>query len=127
MVACCCRRRVGCGREYRRLDPQPTCAPPKTSDRTHEFTPERPTDWRPGDVPNPDALLLPEFDDNSAWELIASKLEAGHDVEAIILDQPPGKKGYVMKINLNPGRPLLYVKLELGSGVVIGRSFHESE
>ena len=36
-------------------------------------------------------------------------------------------KGYVMKIDLNPGRPLLYVKLELGSGEVIGRSFHESE
>lgn len=99
----------------------------RRGDRTHEFTRERPTDWRPGDVPNPDGLLLPEFDDNSAWELIASKLEAGHDIEAIILDQPPGKKGYVMKINLNPGRPLLYVKLELGSGVVIGRSFHESE
>ena len=95
--------------------------------RATEFTRARPTDWRPGEVPNPNGLLLPYFDDDSAWELIASSLEDGHDVETIALDRPPGKTGYVMKIALDPKRPLLYVKLELGSGVVIGRSFHESE
>ena len=95
--------------------------------RTSAFTRARPTDWRPGEVPNPNGLLLPYFDDDSAWELIASSLEGGHDVETIILDQPPGKRGYVMKISLNPGRPLLYVKLQLGRREVIGRSFHESE
>lgn len=72
-------------------------------------------------------MLLPYFDDPAAWELIASKLESGHEVESIVLDQPPGGKGYVMKIDLHPGRPRLYVKLQLGSGVVIGRSFHKSE
>ena len=95
--------------------------------RTSAFTRDRPTDWRPGDVPNPEGVLLPYFDDDSAWELIASRLEGGHAVETVILDQPPGKTAYVMKIDINPGRPLLYVKLELGSGCVIGRSFHESE
>ena len=99
----------------------------RRGDRTAEFTRARPTDWRPEDVPNPNGLLLPYFDDDSAWELIASSIEDGHDVETIILDQPPGKRAYIMKIDLNPGRPLLYVKLELGSGEVIGRSFHESE
>ena len=95
--------------------------------RTSEFTTASPIDWRPGQVPNPEGLLLPYFDDRSAWELIASRLESGHDVQTITLEQPPGKTGYVMEIDLNPGRPLLYVKLELGSGIVIGRSFHESE
>lgn len=95
--------------------------------RTSAFTRARPTDWRPWEVPNPDGLLLPYFDDHAAWELIASKLESGHEVEAVVLDQPPGRTGYVMKIDLNPGRPRLYVKLQLGAGVVIGRSFHESE
>ena len=95
--------------------------------RTTGFTRERPTDWRPGEVPNPNGLLLPYFDDDSAWELIASSLEDGHDVETITLDQPPDKRGYVMKIALSPGRPPLYVKLQLGRGEVIGRSFHESE
>ena len=72
-------------------------------------------------------MLLPYFDDHAAWELIASRLEGGHEVETVALDQPRGRKGYVMKIDLNPGRPRLYVKLQLGSGEVIGRSFHESE
>ena len=99
----------------------------RRGDRTSGFTRARPTDWRPGEVPNPRGLLLPYFDDGSAWELIASSLEEGHDVETITLDVPLGRKGYVMKIDLNPGRPLLYIKLELGSGVVFGRSFHESE
>ena len=95
--------------------------------RRLEFTPDSPINWRPGDVPNPDGLLLDYFEDDSAWELIASKLEEGHDVETTILENPRGKTGYVMKIDLNPGRPRLYVKVQLGSGVVIGRSFHESE
>ena len=99
----------------------------RRGDRTSKFTRERPSDWRPGEVPNPNGLLLPYFDDDSAWELIASSLENGHDVKTIILDQPPGKRGYVMNIVLNPGRPPLYVKLQLGRGEVIGRSFHESE
>ena len=95
--------------------------------RTSAFTSTRPKDWRPGDVPNPSGLLLPYFDDQSAWELIASRLEGGHDVETVVLDQPPGKTAYVLKIELNPERPLLYVKIELRSGEVVGRSFHESE
>lgn len=95
--------------------------------RSSEFTSGRPTDWRPGDVPNPDGVLLPYFDDASAWELIASRLESGHEVETVILDRPPGKTGYVMKVDLDPKRPRIYVKLELGSGEVIGRSFHDSE
>ena len=95
--------------------------------RTFEFTRVRPTDWRPEQVPNPEGLLLPYFDDRSAWDSIASRLESGHEVETVTLEAPPGKTGYVMKIDLNPRRPLLYVKLELGSGEVIGRSFHESE
>jgi hypothetical protein len=78
-------------------------------------------------VPNPNGLLLPYFDDDSAWELIASSLESGHHVETMTLDKPSGKTGYVMKIDLNPARSRVYVKLQLGSGVVIGRSFHESE
>ena len=32
-----------------------------------------------------------------------------------------------MKIDIEPGRPQLYIKLQLGSGKIIGRSFHYSE
>lgn len=32
-----------------------------------------------------------------------------------------------MKIDVEPGQPRLYVKLQPGSGKIIGRSFHYSE
>ena len=32
-----------------------------------------------------------------------------------------------MLIDIEPGQPQLYVKLELGAGKVLGRSFHYSE
>ena len=59
--------------------------------------------------------------------LIATALEGGHDVEAVELRKPPGKKAYVFKIKLDDINPLLYVKLQLGAGNVIGRSFHYSK
>ena len=67
------------------------------------------------------------FTDSTAWEFIARRLECGEDVEVIELDKPKGAKGYVMTIALQPGVPALYVKLQLGSGKIIGRSFHYSE
>ncbi len=95
--------------------------------RNTEFTRDRPTDWRPEQVRNPDGVLDTHFTDASAWELIASKLEDEHPVEIVELRKPPGAKAYVMKIDIEPGRPPLYVKLQLGSGQIIGRSFHYSK
>lgn len=95
--------------------------------RVTEFSRDRPTDWRPGQVRNPDGMVDTHFTDTAAWELIASKLEDGHPVEIVELEKPPGATGYVMKIDIEPGQPLLYVKLQLGSGKIIGRSFHYSE
>ena len=48
-------------------------------------------------------------------------------MEPVTLRKPEGAKGYVMKIEIEPDAPLLYVKLQLGSGKIIGRSFHYSE
>ena len=95
--------------------------------RRKDFTVIRPTDWRPQQVRNPNGLLDTHFSDSAAWELIASKLEEGHPLEEIKLDKPPGATGYVMLIDLEPRQPKLYVKLQLGSGQIIGRSFHYSE
>ena len=76
---------------------------------------------------NPSGVLDTHFTDAAAWELIASKLEEGHPVDTIELRNPPGRTGYVMKVDVEPGQPQLYVKLQLGSGKVIGRSFHYSD
>ena len=95
--------------------------------RVTAFSADRPTDWRPGEIRNPDGILDTHFTDAAAWELIASRLETGHLVEIVELRKPPGAKGYVMKIDLEAGRPQVYIKLQLGSGQIIGRSFHYSE
>ena len=95
--------------------------------RVTAFSTERPTDWRPGQVRNPDGVLDTHFTDAAAWELIAARFEDGHPIETVELHKPRGATGYVMKIDLEPGRPQLYVKLQLGSGKIIGRSFHYSE
>lgn len=50
-----------------------------------------------------------------------------HPVEPVPLRRPPGATGYVMKIRVDPRAPLVYVKLQLGAGKIIGRSFHYSE
>ena len=76
---------------------------------------------------DPEGGFSPYFTDGAAWELVADKLDAGHDVEVVELRKPRGAKGYVMHIRLGPDEPLLYVKLQLGRGKVIGRSFHYSD
>ena len=95
--------------------------------RVTEFSRARPTNWRPGEVRDPKGMLASHFTDAAAWELIASALESGHEVETVELKKPPGATGYVMKIDLEPGHAPLYVKFQLGSGKIIGRSFHYSE
>ena len=98
----------------------------KSKARVTEFHKDRPTKWQPGQVGNPDGKLDSHFTDASAWEYIATKLENGHPVEVEDLRKPAGAKGYVMKIDIEPGQPKLYIKLQLGSGKIIGRSFHYS-
>ena len=48
-------------------------------------------------------------------------------MERIVLRVPADSTGYVLKVPLHAGKPDLYVKLQLGAGKVIGRSFHYSE
>ena len=75
---------------------------------------------------NPASELDAPFTDSGAWDLIASRLEDGHEVDVITLDIPRGATGYVMKIDLEPSVPRLYVKLQLHAGRIFGRSFHYS-
>jgi len=98
----------------------------RSKSRVSKFIPKRPTDWRPGTVINPDGVLEKYFTDASAWEFIALKLEQMHPVKVVNLRKPAGAKGYVMKIDIDANIPQLYVKLQLGSGKIYGRSFHYS-
>jgi putative zinc finger/helix-turn-helix YgiT family protein len=84
-----------------------------------------PSDWRPQQVRDPRSRQY--FTPNGAWEFITECLEAGQGLEEVLLQKPEGKTGYVMQVDVGSDRPLLYIKLQLGSGAVIGRSFHYSE
>jgi len=89
-----------------------------------EFSKTRPTQWRPYEITNPSSGL--PFTDGGAWELIADRLDAGHPLVEMDLKKPAGKKGYVMLIDICDGKAPVYVKLQLGCGRVIARSFHRS-
>lgn len=83
-----------------------------------------PRDWRPTEVVNP-ATGEP-FTPWGAWQFVAELLERGYPLEEVILKRPPGKRAYVMRVDLQPRSPQLYIKVQLGSGQLIGRSFHLS-
>lgn len=95
--------------------------------RSSKFSRERPTDWRPTEVRNPRGVLDEFFTNDTAWDFIASRLEDGQDVEVIDLNSPPGAVGYVMRVEIEPNLPKLYIKLQLGAAMVFGRSFHYSD
>lgn len=90
--------------------------------RTSQWSPERPTEWQPTSVTDPRSGV--PFTDAGAWDFVAKKLDDGIPLEHVILKKPPGAKAYVLLIPLVDR--ILYVKLQLGPGAVIGRSFHYS-
>jgi hypothetical protein len=92
--------------------------------RTVGRPPERPSEWTPQRVTQPETGL--QFSPAGAWAFIAETLRAGHPVQVITLDQPIGLPAYVMEVPLDAKKPPLYVKVELGADCIIGRSFHYS-
>lgn len=96
-----------------------------SSRRTYrsDFSPTMPTHWSPQHVRHPETGDA--FTDPGAWSFVKELLEAGHPVEVIPLDKPPGKKGYVLKCD-GYSSEKIYIKLQMLSGCVIGRSFHVS-
>jgi len=91
--------------------------------RTSLFSKERPTHWAPYEVRKPGSGDA--FTADSCWTFVADLIEGGVDIETIMLDQPPGKTGYVIKVD-GFGGDRIYIKLQLVGGKVIGRSFHAS-
>lgn len=82
-----------------------------------------PRDWRPQSVVNPEDGS--PYTDEGAWELIAHLCESGVDIENKVIDEGHGgKAAYV--IIVEHGGKRLYIKVQLGSGCIIGRSFHYS-
>ena len=57
----------------------------RSRSRKTEFSPQLPTEWQPQQVRDPEGSFSSYFTDGAAWELIADKLDAGHDVEVVEL------------------------------------------
>lgn len=90
--------------------------------RVSEWSARCPCEWRPQTVI--DLRTGQVFTDAGAWDFVVENLNSGCQLEEVILDKPPGKTAYVLKLDGGPQRPFIYVKLQAGSGKVIGRSFH---
>ncbi|WP_156510587.1 hypothetical protein [Labrenzia sp. OB1] len=93
--------------------------------RNTRFSTSQPTDWKPNSLRDP-RNPSQYFTEDSAWHFISELICNGCELETVALAKPPGKTGYVIKIAGHPPVSQIYIKLQLGSANVIGRSFHES-
>jgi len=56
---------------------------------------------------------------------LADVLEKGHPIEAVKQDNPPGVVAYQMTVDLGVEEcPPVFIKVRLGAGKILGRSFH---
>jgi hypothetical protein len=98
----------------------------KKGKRKHEWSKDRPTDWRPGEVYDPEWKVY--FTAPRAWELILQWLVDSRPVETKEMTLASGKTVWVHVMVEEFGGQMIYVKLEiLPGGTVLGWSFHISE
>ena len=81
-----------------------------------------PTEWNPHEARDP-ATSQP-YTRQGAWERVHRELMAGCTLSIVALKKPPGKTGYAFHFHDAAGQRI-YVKLQVLSGFVMGRSFHQ--
>ncbi len=84
---------------------------------------DKPNKWRPHEVICP-ATGEP-FTEAGAWEYIADLLDQEHPLEEAAQEQAPDVMAYVMQVSVLT--ETLYIKVRLGAGFILGRSFHYSD
>jgi len=97
----------------------------RRQDRITQWSRQMPTEWTPGKVTNPEVDM--PFTEPGAWHLVAELLDKGHPIQQVTLHHSHSEAAYVMLVDLKPGMPRLYIKLQLKSGKICGRSFHYSD
>jgi hypothetical protein len=97
----------------------------KRDSRVTEWNPQMPSEWTPGRVTNPEVDM--PFTEAGAWHFVADLLDCGHPIRRVVLRQPRGEEAFEMTVDLKAGMPKLYIKVQLKSGKIIGRSFHYSD
>lgn len=89
--------------------------------RSAIFSREAPVHWNVYEAIDDDGKT--PLTEDGAWSRIEHELNNGCVLNKIILDKPPGKVGYWFKFTDGIGQSI-YVKLQIGNGKVLGRSFH---
>lgn len=84
-----------------------------------------PHEWQHWTVASPVTGMA--FTESEAWHFIADRLEAGHRIDVVEMYDKPGTHGFVMLVEMPDHERPLYIKVQLGSGVILGRSFHWSK
>jgi hypothetical protein len=79
-----------------------------------------PCDWRPQCIISP--ISGAYFTTHGAWDFIADLLDQGFPITEKTMDVPPGSIGYEMAYASE--LTTIYIKVQFGHGVIIGRSFH---
>ncbi len=99
----------------------------KKGRRDHKWNKERPCDWRPEQVYDPESKV--PLTAHAAWELIRHWLDENRPIETKTMTLADGREIEVYCMIEEFGDQMVYVKLEiLGSGKsVFGWSFHISE
>lgn len=91
--------------------------------RLSTFSSRAPTKWHPTSLVHPETGE--PFTEDNCWSFVAGAIDGGEPVEVIELKRPVGKRGFVMKLAGHEATTI-YVKLQLLSDKVLGRSFHQS-
>ena len=91
--------------------------------RKHEFNRRAPSRWQPTTIINQECGI--PFSDAAAWDFIAKLIESGCPILEVTLESPPGSTAYVLIALV--GAEEVYIKVQLGHGQILGRSFHRSD
>lgn len=92
--------------------------------RTTVFTSKTPCEWRPHTVVDPRHAMY--FTDAGAWDFVVDLITDGHELKPITLRAPPGAIAYEILTAGVAGAPKIYIKIQIMSNMVYGRSFHYS-
>ena len=95
------------------------CASKRT--RSEAFSTAQPTEWRPTDAIDPTTKA--PCTSSAAWSLVEQYVRGNGPIIPVLLKKPPGRTGYTFHLRDGDGNRI-YVKLQIGSGKVFGRSFH---
>ncbi len=89
--------------------------------RREAFTTKQPTEWKPSDAI--DAATQQPCTLDGSWRMVEAYLLGTGAIKAVLLKRPPGRTGYWFHMYDHDGNRI-YVKLQMGSGLIFGRSFH---